>query len=194
MESSKNTEFQISISGDLNEDEQNSLKDLLQQMQKVGQAFFQGDSKRAFNQAQKMGFDTEQIAGFSMSLNMEKSIRAVSAYQQVSEQYPVDNNALKQAGDFYNQAAQALAGKTSILQLFPSPSKTFDELASGIADIVAGEFNNMLDLNQHTESLKKLFEQLGDADPILSRKHNATITRSRLKPSNNLHDETIINQ
>lgn len=164
-ESSNSSEFQISIKGDLNEDEQKSLQDLMQQMQKVGKDFFQGDTKSAFQQAQKMGFDTEQIAGFSMSLNMEKSVRAVSAYQEISEQQPIDNKVLKQAGDFYNQASQAMSGRSDVLQLFAEPAKVFNDLAQGIVETIAGQFEGLPDVAQHIDTLKKLLGLVGGSVP-----------------------------
>ncbi|MCX7087574.1 MAG: hypothetical protein NTV00_05885 [Methylococcales bacterium] len=159
--SKQSTEFNVSVEGDLNDAEKKSLSDLMQQMQSVGEKFFTGDSKAAFQQAQKMGFDTEQIAGYSMSLNMEKSVRAVSTYQQISDQkQPVDSNTLKKAGDFYNQADQALSGKTDSLQRFAEPDKAFNDLAKGIIDAVASQFKDQPNIDQQADTLKKIMALL----------------------------------
>lgn len=155
QETSSHSEFTISINGNINDDEQEALQDLMQQMQKVGHAFFKNDTQSAFQKAQKMGFDTEQIAGFSMSLNMEKSVQAVSAYQQVSERQPVDTNVLKQAGDFYNQAVQSLDGKVGAVQVFANPFQAFQDLAKGIVESLASQFPGP-DQAQQVDTLKKL--------------------------------------
>lgn len=81
---SENSGFSISIEGNLNRDEQKSLQKLMKKMHKVSNAFFHGNGKAALKHALKLGFNDQQIAGFSMDLSMQKSVQAVAAYQQTS--------------------------------------------------------------------------------------------------------------
>ncbi len=130
---SENSDFSISIEGDLNQDEQKSLQKLMKKMQKVSDAFFHGSGKAAVQHAQKLGFNDQQIAGFSMDLSMRNSVQAVAAYQQTSApQQTVQPDLLAQAGDFMNQAKTMLADAQTSLQSLAEPRQSFQELFSGI--------------------------------------------------------------
>ena len=165
-ESVSSSDFQMTIDGNLNEDEQKSLQDLMKQIKNVGQDFFKGDVKSAFKQAANIGFSTDQIAGFSLNMNMEKTVRAVSAYQSVSEQQPVDANALKKVVDFSQQAAQKLAGPTEAVKVFADPSSAFKDLVENITKSVASQFEGMSDLAQHVANLTKLLGQFNPFDAL----------------------------
>ncbi len=128
--------FAISIEGNLNQDEQKSLKSLLKKMDKVGGEFFQGDIKSAFKHAQKVGFDPSQIAGFSMDLNMEKSVQAVSAYQQTTtSDHNINKDMLRHAGQFMANAKKSLSESRSALDSISDPRQSFTELFSQVAEL-----------------------------------------------------------
>ncbi len=127
------SEFNISIEGDLNQDEQDALKDLMRQMHKVSNAFFHGNEKAAIRHAMKAGFNGEQIAGFSMDLSMQKSVQAVAAYQQTSmPEQTVNADLLQQAGDFLNSAKAILADARSAMETMAEPRQAFTDLFANI--------------------------------------------------------------
>ena len=102
--SSFESSFSLSIEGDLNEDELQSLSGLFDKMSKVSHEFFNGNVNEAFEHAQKIGFDTEQIAAFSLDLNMKSSVEAIAAYQQVKKpEQTVNTDLIKQARDFLSE-------------------------------------------------------------------------------------------
>ena len=128
--------FSMSIEGDLNEEETESLAKLIKKMSKVSDKFFKGNINAAFKHAQKVGFDTEQIASFSMSLEMEKSVQAVAAYQQTTlpEQH-VDADLLKQAGKFLAETKQFLADTETMLESLAKPEQYFSDLFAGMGHL-----------------------------------------------------------
>lgn len=129
--------FNISIEGELDADEQKSIKKLMQQMHKVSNQFFNGNGKAALKHALKIGFDAEQIAGFSMDLSMQRSMQAVSAYQQTANpEQTVAPDLLAQAGDFFNQAKAMLADAENALHSLADPQQRFKDLFAEIGFLV----------------------------------------------------------
>ncbi|MFI3186644.1 MAG: DUF5610 domain-containing protein [Methylococcaceae bacterium] len=128
--------FSVTVDGNLNEGEQNSLKKLLNQMDKVGQDFFNGNIQSAFKHAQHIGLDTQQIASFSMNLSMEKSIQAVAAYQQVGlPDQKIEPAQIKQAADFFSQARDLLKTAQSALEPFENPKLAFNDLFNAVQQV-----------------------------------------------------------
>lgn len=76
--------FGISVEGNLNEQEQSSIVELLSKVDKLATQFFAGDLDQAFAQAQKLGYDSEQIAAFSLNLSQVEVRRASQTYQQIA--------------------------------------------------------------------------------------------------------------
>jgi len=151
--------FSISIEGDLNEDEQKSLADLINKMSKVSEKFFNGNVQSAFKHAQNVGFDTEQITGFSMELRKEKSVQAVTAYQQtrVPEQ-SIKPDLLKQAADFIAETKVMMADTNEILDSFYQPKQAFSDLFSGVSHM------NVADSKPENEQalFLKMIENIGN--------------------------------
>ena len=134
--SSQSSSFSFSVEGDLNEDEQKSLTDLINKMTKVSDKFFAGDTASAFKHAQKIGFDSDQISGFSMDLNRQKSVEAVAAYQQTTvPDQNVNTDLLQQASDFLAQTKDFLADANAMLDFLEQPQQGFNDLFAGMAQI-----------------------------------------------------------
>lgn len=143
---SSSSDLAISVEGNLNEDEQASVKHLLKQMNKVGNAFFNGNIKSAFHHASRLGIDPHTIAGVSMDLGMSQSVQAVTAYQQTRlPEQSVQSNSIKQASDFFTQAKEMLSTARSALASFESPLSAFNDLFAGVNQTVqkkTGESNS----------------------------------------------------
>jgi hypothetical protein len=147
------SDFSISIEGDLNEDEQASLKNLLKQMDKVGNEFFSDNIQAAFKQAQKIGLDTEQLASFSMDLTMEKSVQAITTYQQTAapeQNLPADK--IKNLEGFFNRARSDLQPAESALKPFADPDLAFTSLFDAVSQLLTNKYGDQ----QQTESMPKL--------------------------------------
>ncbi|NOR71596.1 MAG: hypothetical protein GQ532_18235 [Methylomarinum sp.] len=160
--SSFSSGFSMSVEGDLNEDEQKSLTDLINKMSKVSDKFFKGNINAAFKHAQKIGFDTEQISGFSMSLNKERSIQAVAAYQQIAmPEQNVNTDLLKQASDFLTQTKEFMADTRAALDSLSEPKQAFADLFAGIGQMHLGT-QEELDSDKDEALFLKIIENIGD--------------------------------
>ncbi len=154
--------FSMSIDGDLNEDEQKSLTELINKMSKVSDKFFNGNINAAFKHAQNIGFDTEQISGFSMSLNKEKSIQAVAAYQQTAmPEQNINTDLLKQASDFLTQTKEFMADTRAALDSLSDPKQAFADLFAGIGQMHL-EAQEELDSDKDDALFLKIIENIGD--------------------------------
>jgi uncharacterized protein DUF5610 len=156
----------VNIEGNLDKGEKQAIDDLLQNMHKVANNFFKGDIQTAFNYAQKIGFNADQIAGFSLDLKMNQSIKAVSAYQQTSTVGQAANTGMiKQAADFMEQARGMLDGLNEALAGFEKPDAVFKELFSGAAQMSADKgitSGQNKDLELLTGIVQKLLESIND--------------------------------
>ena len=152
--------FSMSIEGDLNEEETESLAKLINKMSKVSDKFFKGNINAAFKHAQKVGFDTEQIASFSMSLEMEKSVQAVAAYQQTTlpEQH-VDTDLLKQAGEFLAETKEFMADTQTMLESLAKPEQYFSDLFAGMGQLYSRSKD--AEENSNEPLFLKLIENIG---------------------------------
>ncbi len=161
--SEKNANFSVTVDGNLNENEQKSLRNLLSQMDQVGQDFFSGNTKSALNHVQQIGLDTQQIASFSMSLTMEKSVQAVAAYQQVRfPEQKIDPEQIKQAVDFFSHARDLLKTAQSALDPFENQMLAFTDLFNAVQQI--GIQNNIDPNTSVTDSsLQQIIKPLGES-------------------------------
>ncbi len=74
------SQFQFSVEGELDEGELGAIADLLDQLSAVSGEFFSGNFQEAFQKALNVGFDTSEIAQFSLELT-KVQVEQVSAYQ-----------------------------------------------------------------------------------------------------------------
>jgi hypothetical protein len=79
---SESQAFSLSIEGDLNEEELNSISNLLSKVNTLAEQFYAGDIESAFNQAHNLGLDDNQIAGYA--LNLSQAIIEVASYEQAT--------------------------------------------------------------------------------------------------------------
>jgi hypothetical protein len=78
--------FQISVEGDLNDDERAALTKLFGQVQDLSDKFYAGDLNGAFDQALKLELDGSQLTSLSLHLSQTSVRQATDAYSAVAEQ------------------------------------------------------------------------------------------------------------
>jgi hypothetical protein len=162
--SENNSNFSVTVEGNLNQDEQNSLKDLLSQMDSVGNDFFNGNVQAAFNHAQQIGLDTKQIASFSMNLSQEKSIQGVAAYQQASfPDQQIEPDKIKRTVDFSSQIRDLLKMAESALVPFDKRLSAFNELFNAVLQLGEGNSNEQPKTAQGNIALQQIIKPLGEA-------------------------------
>ena len=118
--------WQMDVNGSLDEEEQQALGNLLQDVEKLSNTFFNGDLGSALEQAMQLGFDGNELA--SMSLNLQQSaFSSVSqAYNQVQPQLPTEQlEGLKAPLLAYNDDFFAALDKASV---FAEPERLINDL------------------------------------------------------------------
>lgn len=126
-------QYSYSIDGELDEGEIQALNDLMVQIEGMSEQFFSGNFQDAFQSALELGFDSQEIAGFSVNLS-QSSLQQVSAYQQVAE--------------LGGQAVQNSANRFDPLsQFFDSLQAAFDKASafSQPGELVSTLFDRVLD-------------------------------------------------
>ena len=79
------TELNISVQGSIDDGEFAALEELFGQLSDVFSAFFSGDGGLALAQALQLEFDAEEIAQFSVDLQLSEKQKVVQRYREISE-------------------------------------------------------------------------------------------------------------
>jgi hypothetical protein len=129
----RESEFRMSVDGDLDEDELKAINDLLNNVNDLAKDFYSGDLETAFNKAVKMDYDADEISEFSISLTQIQNFTAYKAYQTDT---PISNtnafNELKPLADFTNDLKNTLA---TLQTLFDHPRDLFSEISKQINEL-----------------------------------------------------------
>ncbi len=75
--------FSFEVTGDLNEQEQQAINEIMADLQQVSDSFFSGSLDEAFEKALDINMDTSQLASFSMNLQQTESLASIKEYQAV---------------------------------------------------------------------------------------------------------------
>jgi hypothetical protein len=78
--------LQVSVEGELDDEERAALEKLFGQVQELADTFFAGDLQGAFDQALKLELDGSQLASLSLNLTQTSVRQATDAYSAVAEQ------------------------------------------------------------------------------------------------------------
>jgi len=156
---SRQVSFSMSVNGDLNEQEQEAINAMMEDLQDLSKTFFGGDLDKAFEQAQELSLESDQLVAFSMDLRQTKTIATVKSYEeykpapekQVAEGLAPFNdnlkNAFEKAGELGLQ--NQLAG---ILQWLNQDQEQIDKLV----DYTKSMFENLNQLNSAADDLADL--------------------------------------
>ncbi|MCU7939947.1 MAG: DUF5610 domain-containing protein [gamma proteobacterium symbiont of Bathyaustriella thionipta] len=159
------TGINYQVEGELDEDEQKAIDDLLKDVARVSDQFFSGNVQQAFKKAMEMDFDSEELTRFSLNLSYQETRQtAISTYSnyQAQSQPEVPGQTLEPTGikdmsDFIKQ----------VDQLFQQPfTTTMADSEQGIGDLLKG-MNQLLHakemtalVNDSTQLLDSLVHQL----------------------------------
>lgn len=100
FQSDRASGFDLAIEGDLSGDELEAINHLLAQVVDLAGDFYSGDIGTAFNKATQLGYDSSQIADFSVNLSQTTQAKAVAAYEGVGSASPWEKPAI--GSDFNN--------------------------------------------------------------------------------------------
>ena len=145
---SASTGISYQVQGELDEDEQKAIDDLLKDISKVSDHFFSGNVQQAFKKAMEMDFDSEELTRFSLDLSYQETrstaISTYSAYQnQPQEKLPAEQAGFKEMSDFIKQMDHLFQNPFTI--------NNFADSEQGIAGLLKG-MNQLL----HSDEMKKL--------------------------------------
>lgn len=126
--------FNLSVNGELSEQEQQALAELLDQVDQLASEFFTGDLDQAFSYAQNLGYDSEQISGFALRLTRVEYQRVGASYGDASAQLA---DKLEPVGRFISDAQQAL----QTASVFPEPVDLLQSIIDAMYEPQADDAN-----------------------------------------------------
>ena len=160
----RESEFSMSVDGDLDEDELKAINNLLNNVNDLAKDFYSGDLETAFNKAVKMDYDADEISEFSISLTQIQNFTAYKAYQTDT---PISNtnafNELKPLADFTNDLKNSL---TTLQTLFDHPRDLFSEISKQINELQKPQDYpvNQVDFFDFADSLMSKLSELSNIE------------------------------
>lgn len=121
--------FEISVEGELDDQERASLANLFGQVQDLSNKFYAGDMNGAFDQALKLQLDGSQLASLSLHLTQTRVRQATDAYSAVAEQGGQAASAVN--GSLLDYAKGLMEALSSSAELSAEPVSTLQQLLSG---------------------------------------------------------------
>lgn len=153
---SRELSFSMSVNGDLNENEQKAINELMADLQSVSSTFFSGDLDKAFEEAQALSLGNEQLVAFSMDLRQTKTVATVKGYEEYK---PVPEKAVADKLAPFNDDLKAVFNKATelgiqnqlsgIVQWLNQDQAEIDKLV----DYTKAMFENLNQLNAATDEL-----------------------------------------
>lgn len=128
LSSSSQSGYELSVEGNLDEDEKEALTSLFDSVQDLSERFFSGDLGGALEQAFELGFDGNELASLSLNLTQQTFASSTRAYSDIQPQLPTEQlESLKAPLASYVDAYVAAIDKASAL---PKPQDTLQQLVN----------------------------------------------------------------
>ncbi|HUE94856.1 DUF5610 domain-containing protein [Pseudomonas sp.] len=124
--------WQVSVEGELDEQERAALEKLFGQVQELSNKFYSGDLSGAFDRAMALEMDGEQLASMSLRLTQTSIRQATDAYSAVAEQGG-------QAASAVN--ASLLDYAQSLLEALRSANQVSEDGKGSLLDLLKGGFS-----------------------------------------------------
>lgn len=121
--------LQISVEGELDDEERAALEKLFAQVQELSDKFYAGDLQGAFDQALKLELDGTQLASLSLNLTQTSVRQATDAYSAVAEQGGQPASAVNNS--LIDYAKGLLEALRSSNQASDNARSTLEQLLSG---------------------------------------------------------------
>lgn len=86
----------LTVRGDLDEDELVAISDLITQISEVADSFFTNDIQGALEKALELGYNQEELVGFSLQLVQTQSSSATRAYEDIQNYKQQDSASVLQ--------------------------------------------------------------------------------------------------
>ncbi len=147
-QSNAEVQFEFSVTGELDQGEQQAIDALLKDLGKVASRFFDGNVKAAFNAAMNIGLDSSELKSLSMDLQQTTEVRSLHRYQatqQLLDTVPVTptSSGPREAIDVLSQVQQLLeqARQTAPVD---KPENAFKQMLDDMLDMMESAFEPAL--------------------------------------------------
>lgn len=143
-----------SVSGELDDKELAAIDGLVKQINDVSSTFFEQDTQSALTRAAQIGYDTDELVGYSFKLQETKQVRVTEAYRGVeqmgkgSSDQPNLADLVKPLKDFLNNFASA-AKNVEASALFANADKAFLDLFNGVVRSDGKQAAQLSELESH---------------------------------------------
>lgn len=127
LSASRDAQWSLSVEGELDQGEMDALNQLMQDAVDISNSFFAGDLGEALSAAMELGYDSKELASFSLELK-QRSVSSVSrAYGSAGPEIPAPLQPVtSQLASYTEQYLNALE-KAGQLQ---KPDNLFDQMLS----------------------------------------------------------------
>lgn len=146
----KEINFSYSLEGELDEDEKEAIHALIEQVSALEQEFFHGDINKAYEKALTLGFDDEELAGFSLDLQQTQTFYASQKYTEVAnmaEQHQLEpGQEIKQLLAFMESMRDLREKSEDILGSPQDFSELLEAVHNASFKSPAGELNHLKEL------------------------------------------------
>lgn len=120
--------FDLKINGDIDQKEWAAFTELFDQVIDLAENFFDGDITQAIEKSLSLGYDSNEIAEFSLSLTQTTTVSSVAAYEQIQPQSAWQAEPIsKTLSPLQNYAKELL---DSLAPLEQEPRQLFADLLS----------------------------------------------------------------
>ncbi len=161
-------QFSFEVEGDLSEEELRAINDLLNQVGDISESFFGGDLFAAFEQALNIGFDSDQIASFSLNLRREQVTRVDNTYNAIANIDPVNAESVNNFRDTQDNKLVQISQFIEMLEKIREEADSFEikiEVVVNISTFMAEQkHSDHQALNQFRPIVSDLFEALDRLD------------------------------
>ena len=147
--------YSISVQGNLDEGEMSAIDSLMKKLTDVSDKFFSGDTQGALDKVSNLGYNTSEIASFSLDLNTVQQTRETAVYQQVggTSQNASINQLIQPLQDYASKLGEA--HQQFIDSLSQQGEGRFQALLNQITDInhIFPDKNSMNQFNELNTAL-----------------------------------------
>ena len=150
-----------SIEGHLDDDEIEAIENLVGNINNVSASFFEGETQTAFDLAQQLVFNDDELASYNMSMKEVQQTQVTSAYKEV-EQFDKPVQASSDLETSFKPFQNFLNGFTDAYSevknntMIPDSDKTFFDLFTGLPRMNEDKLNHISQL----EKSGKLFDDM----------------------------------
>lgn len=173
--SSLSSQLNISITGDINEDESEALANVIKRVNDLAEKLYQGDVNAALGKLHDLNVDPEQLTGIALNMTSSMSYTAVSAYSRVGTLVDTGPAAAAASADVIDTAsapastdAAPEAESASADQSSQAPaaiaSQAVQETRVAVADTLS-----QTEIKDPVSEIRKLFVAIADSLATLNK-------------------------